>query len=142
MIAASRIVRQRQLAIRREMDRRGIAMKAVHFDSGIPIATLATYFPADPHAEPAQIPGGAIFALCGVLPADLMSLLLPDGFAVVQVPENVDHDTLADAFADYLHAKNAAHHPESECGRDLGPKETETLDGKVVHLPIAGKVAA
>lgn len=131
MIAASRIVRQRQLAIRREMDRRGIAMKAVHFDSGIPVATLATYFPADPHAEPAQIPGGAIFALCGVLPADLMSLLLPDGFAVVQVPEGIDHEEACEAMHDYLAHKAAAHRADSECGPAIGPTEDASLRAKL-----------
>lgn len=137
MFAGSTIVRQRQLAVRREMDRRGIAMKVVALDSGIPVPTLATYFPADPLATPAQIPGGAIFALCAALPADILSLLLPDGFCIVRACEGVDHDELAGAVTDYLATKQAAHHPESECGPAIGPTERATLDAKVTHLPIA-----
>jgi hypothetical protein len=123
------------------MDRRGLAMKVVASDSGINPATLATYFPADPNADPAQIPGGAIHDLCGVLPADLLSLLLPDGFCIVRAPGAVDHDELATAVTDYLGAKQAAHHPESECGPAIGPRERAGLDSKVVQLPIA-KAAA
>lgn len=138
----SRIVKQRQLAIRREMDRRGLLLKIVAQDSGIPYPTLATYFPADPHADPAQIPGGAIYSLAfgKALPADLLSELMPQGWALVEVPTEIDHDEIADAFANFLKLKNDFHHPESECGRDLGPTERDALNSKVVHLPIKGVV--
>lgn len=135
MHPSNEIVRQRQLAIRREMDRRGISLKAIAFDSGLPYPTLLTYFPAGDHA--ATISGSALFALCGVLPHDLISLLLPDGFQVVRVPEGVDHDTLADMASEYLAAKNAAHHPESEAGRDIGPGEESALNRKAVCLKVA-----
>jgi hypothetical protein len=57
MADAVKIVRQRQLAIRREMDRRGIALKQVEFDSGIPYATLLSYFPLEGSREPAHRAG-------------------------------------------------------------------------------------
>jgi hypothetical protein len=133
------IIRARQLAIRREIDRRGIALKAVAFDSGIPYETLLTYLPVAGTREPAQIPGGAIYALCEgqALPVDLLSLMLPDGFQIVRVSEGIDHDRIAEMAADYLATKNAAHHPESEAGRDLGPTEAATLTAKVVQLKVA-----
>ena len=53
----------------------------------------------------------------------------------------LDHDQFADAVTEYLHEKNAAHHPESECGRELGPGEIARLSDKVVHLPIKGIAA-
>jgi hypothetical protein len=136
------IVRERQLAIRREMDRRGIALKQVEFDSGIPYATLLSYFPAEGSREPAVIPASAIYKLAEgkALPNDLLSLLLPQGLVIVQVPEGIDHDELADAFADYLHTKNAAHHPESPAGRDIADCERDTLNAKVVQLPLMGRV--
>lgn len=140
MCAGSTIVKRNQLTIRREMDRRGFTMKAVAFDSGIPGPTLATYFPQDPLAEPAQIPGGAIYALCGVLPTDLLSLLMPDGFCIVRAPGAVDHDAIAGAVTEYMADKNAAHHPESECGPAIGPKECARLTSKIAHLPIARAV--
>jgi hypothetical protein len=133
------IIRERQLGIRREIDRRGIALKIVSADSNIPYETLLTYFPVDGGREPAQMPAGAIYSLCEgeALPADLLSLLLPNGWQVVRVPEGVDHDKVAGLAADYLAAKNATHHPESEAGRDIGPVEAATLTGKLVQLRAA-----
>lgn len=125
------IIRDRQAAMRREMDRRRIAMKIVAQDSGLSYSTLLTYFPADANKTPVQIPGSVIFALTGHAPADILSLLLPSDFIIVQVPEGVDHDQIAEAVSDYLHEKNAAHHPLSEAGREIGPREDETLRGKL-----------
>jgi hypothetical protein len=137
------IIRERQLAIRREMDRRGLALKQVEFDAGIPYATLLSYFPAEGSRDPAVIPASAIYKLAEgkALPNDLLSLLLPNGYAIVQVPEGINHDELADAFADYLHAKNAAHHPDSPAGRDIADCERDALNSKVVvMLPLKGVV--
>lgn len=130
------IIRTRQAAIRREIDRRGIALKAVAFDSGIQYETLLTYFPVDGGRDPAQIPGGAIYALCegSALPADLLSLLLPAGWQMVRVPEGIDHDELCNHLVDYLATKQAAHHPDSECGPAIGPVEKSQLDSKVTHI--------
>lgn len=124
------IIRARQCAMRREIDRRGIAMKAVAMDSGIKYETLLTYFPADENKTPVQIPGSAIYALTGHLPADILSLLLPAGHVIVQAPEEVDHDKIAECLHDYLQAKERAHHPESEAGREIGPGEDNVLRGK------------
>lgn len=135
------IVRERQLVIRRELDRRGVSLKAVAFDSGLPYSTVVSYFPGERDKEPHTLSAAALFALCGVLPYDLLSLVLPDGFQIVRVPEGVNLDECADYFADFLAEKNAAHHPESEAGRDLGPNETERLTAKIVQLPLRGKVA-
>ena len=136
------IVRERQLAIRREMDRRGISLKAVALDAGMSYSTVQSYFPADPHAQPAVMSVAAGFRLLasGALPLDLLSLLLPEGFALVKVPSGIDHDELAEAFADYLTTKNAAHHPDSPAGRDIADCERDALDDKVVRLPL-GRVA-
>lgn len=136
-----RIIRERQAAMRREMDRRGIAMKVVSQDSGIPYSTLLTYFPADPHAVPAQIPGSAIYALTGHIPADILSLLLPSGHVVVQVPEEIDHDEIAEAMHDFLRAKERAHHPESPAGREIAPCEDSELRGKFAVVT-GGRAAA
>lgn len=131
------ILRERQLVIRRELDRRSISLKAIAFDAGMPYSTLLSYFPGERDKEPHTVSGAAMFKLCGVLPADLLSLLLPDGFQVVRVPEGCDHDKIADLANDYLAAKNAAHHPASEAGRDIGPAEDAALSGKVAELRAA-----
>lgn len=142
MLDGNTIVRERQLVIRREMDRRGISLKAVSLDSGIPYQTVISYFPGERDKQPATIGGAAIYLLCetSAIPMDLLSLLLPDGFMVVRAPEEIDHDTLCALAADYVSAKNDAHHPESEAGREIGPGEDASLTRKVVQL--VGSVAA
>lgn len=136
MADVNSIVRERQLAIRRELDRRGISLKAVSMDSGIPYPTIVSYFPGERDKLPHTISGSAIFALCDgeALPADILSLLVPTGWQIVRAPEGIDHDALCDQLVDYLATKQAAHHPESECGPALGPNETALLDSKVVQI--------
>ena len=131
------IIRSRQISIRREMDRRGIALKAVEFDSGIAYATLQSYFPQDGAREPAQIPGGAIYSLCGALPADLLSLLLPDGFQIVRAPEAMDHDDLARKVLAFQTVKAASHCPESPGGREISPCEDVKLRECAADMGIA-----
>lgn len=137
MADGNTIVRERQLAIRREMDRRGISLKAVALDSGIPYPTIVSYFPGEKDKKPAILPTGALYLLCEnkALPLDLLSLLLPDGFLIVHAPEGVDHGEMAKWAADYLASKNAAHDPASECAEAIGPNEQAHLDGKVARLP-------
>lgn len=128
------IIRDRQAAMRREMDRRQIAMKVISQDSGIVYETLLTYFPADPSKRPVQIPGSAIFALAGHIPTDILSLLLPDGYQVVRAPEEINHDEIADVMADYLATKQHAHHPLSPAGREISGCEDNVLDGKFTQV--------
>jgi hypothetical protein len=125
-------VRDRQLAIRRELDRRGIALKVVSFDSGIPYSTLLSYFPAD--KQPAEMPVGVLYALSGAIPDDLLNLLTKDGWALVRVPSGIDYDEISSCCREFIDSKDRAHHPESEAGRDIGPNEEAELSAKVVRL--------
>lgn len=131
------IVKQRQRAMRREMDRRGIAMKAVSFDSGIPYSSLVSYFPQDGGSEPAVMSAAAIFALAGAIPSDILSLLLPAGFVIVRAPEEIDHDQVSEAVQDYLRTKEQAHRPDSEAGREIGPGENVVLLDKLAVVKAA-----
>lgn len=128
-------VRQLQGTIRRQLDARGLALKAIAFDSGIGYSTLLTYFP-DPasNQKPSAIPTAAVRRLVGIVPADLLSLLLPDGWQIVRAPEAIDHDALCELAMEYVAKKAAAHHPESEMGREIGPNEERDLTGTVVQL--------
>ena len=49
----------------------------------------------------------------------------------------IDHDELAPAFQEYLQAKSAAHHPDSEARREIGPNEEKTLRSKLAAVPAA-----
>lgn len=142
MLDKNTIVRDRQLVIRREMDRRGISLKAVSFDSGIPYATIVSYFPGERDREPATLSAAAIFMLCEAkaLPLDLLSLVLPEGFQIVRAPEEIDHEALCDLASQYIAEKNRAHHPDSEAGCALGPNERVKLTRGAMSL--VGSVAA
>lgn len=133
------IVRDRQLAIRREMDRRGISLKAVSLDSGISYSTIVSYFPGEQDKEPATLNGAALFILLdtGALPLDLLSLLLPAGFQIVRAPENLDHDEFEEMCRDYLATKGKAHHQDSPGGREIADCEEGVLTAKVVALRAA-----
>jgi len=136
MSDANEIVRQRQSAIRRELDRRGIALKAISFDAGLPYPTLLTYFPQEGGRDPVMMPMSAVYACAEskAIPDDLLSLLLPTGCVLVRVPEGIDHDQLETVCRDILATKGKAHHPDSPAGRELSACEIAELNGKVAHL--------
>lgn len=115
-----------------EANNRGLTLKVIHFDTGISIDTIRSWARGE-----AVMSIAGLFGLVGVIPDDLLSMLLPDGRQIVRVPENLDHDEIETACRDFLAAKGQAHHPESECGREIGPGEKDVLDRKVVALRAA-----
>lgn len=129
MMHRAEIVRQRQAAIRRELDRRGIALKAVAFDSGIKYKTLLTYFPEEGGRKPVMLPASALYSLAdaNAIPDDLLSLLLPSRKMILVVPEGMDHDEFETRCRDWLATKGKAHHPDSPAGRDIAPCEDKAL---------------
>ena len=97
-------------------------------------STVQSYLPGERHAVPAAMSVPALYSLVGAIPDDLLSLLLPAGHVIVQVPENVDYDDVSARCRDFIDTKDRAHHPESEAGRDIGPGEDADLGSKVVRL--------
>jgi hypothetical protein len=130
-------MKARQLAMRRQIDKRNISMKVIAADSDIPYSTLLSYFPADEQSTPALMPVSAQYMLCGAVPDDILSLLLPDGRLIVTVPDALDHDDAAKAMMAFLATKEAAHHPESEAGREIGPGEDNVLRGEFARVQSA-----
>lgn len=116
--------------------RYALSLKLIAMDSGLHYDSVRDYA-----AGKTIMPLTALDALTGVVPDELLSLLFSKGRAVVQVPEMLDHDELERAFLDYAATKAAAHHPDSPAGRDIADCERETLDRKVVHLPIVRNAA-
>lgn len=112
-------------------------MKAVSMDSELPYSTLLSYFPGEKNAVPAVMPVSAQFALCGHIPDDILSLLLPDGRLIVRAPEEIDHDQIAEAMHDFLTTKERSHHPESPAGREIAPCEDNVLRGKFARVRAA-----
>lgn len=113
--------------------RDGLSLKAISLDSGIPYSTLRSY--AGHNGDTAEMSVSAVYKLIGVIPDELLSLLLPEGRAIVRAPEAVDHDALCEAVEDYLQAKMAAHRADSPAGPAICPeKEKPELDAKVVTI--------
>jgi hypothetical protein len=131
-----------QRVIREKLDERGISLKAIAAKSGIPYPTLCGYFPGNERGitpkQSVELPVRALRKLCFALPNDLLNLLIPDGYAIVEVPAGVDYDRVSEICREYLNLKEQAHHPESEMGREIGPVETDQLGENVVRL---GQVA-
>ena len=138
---SNEIVRDRQLAIRRELNRRGILMKQVELDSGMSSSTLLSYFPANSDAKPAVIPMSAIYTLMETraIPDDLLDLLLPAGVLFVRVPDGIDHDEMETRCREYLSAKGKAHQVDSPAGREISDCEENVLD---MHAARIGALAA
>ena len=115
-----------------EANNRGLTIKVIHFDTGVSQDTLRSWARGE-----AVMSIAGLFSLVGVIPDDLLSMLLPDGRQIVRVPENLDHDEIEEACRDFLAAKGQAHHPNSPAGREIAPCEKDVLDRKVVALRAA-----
>ena len=122
---------ERMFRVACDPKRYALSLKLIAIDSGLHYDSVRDYA-----AGKTIMPITALDALVGVIPDELLSLLFSGNRAIVQVPEQIDHDELEKALLDLLATKAAAHHPESECGREIGPNERAALDAKVVHLPI------
>lgn len=116
----------------READRRGITVKAIHYDTGISQDTIRSWVRGE-----AVMSIAGLFALVGVIPDDLLSMLLPDRRLIVQVPDGIDHDDYEKRCLDFVASKGQAHHPNSPAGREIAPCEKDVLDRKVVALRAA-----
>ena len=126
-------VKQTQQRIFRLAERdHGLTRKAINLDSGIDYDSVCNYAKGE-----TQMSVGALVALVGVIPDELLSLLLPGGRVIVRAPESLNHDEIEEAARDYLGTKAHAHRPDSPAGREISDCEQEALDRKVVSLRAA-----
>lgn len=109
--------------------RYGLTLKAISMDSAIGYESLRSYA-----TGAAVMPITAQWRLCGVIPNELLSLLLPGNFNVTESEPLIDHAAMAAKCVDYLTTYTAARDPDSEAGEALGPNETERLGGKVADI--------
>ena len=112
----------------------GLTLKAISLDSGIGYTTIQSY--AKGHAVMSI---ASLFRLVGVVPNELLSLLLPDGRQIVTLPEECNHDEISEWAEAFTARKLAAHRADSECQELIGPGEKSELDAIVVAFP--GKAA-
>jgi hypothetical protein len=139
--AEKELVRKLQKTVRAEVDRQRLTTwKAASLDSQIAYSTLLSYFPADENAAPAELGVAALRMLLRALPATTLSVLLPDEWQIVRLPDGVDFDVFEDWCRDFLETKGRAHHVDSPAGREISDCERDALAVKIV--PFVGKVAA
>lgn len=126
------IMRETLLAIRLKLDERRLPLKVCASKARVSYSTFLSWFPA---GGTPQLPSlAALPGLAKALPGDLLSLLVPDGFHIVPDPSGIDYDDFSAGCRAFIDAKERAHHPESEAGRDLGPTEKAELNTNVVRL--------
>jgi hypothetical protein len=109
-----------------------LTLKAISLDSGIGYTTIQSYAKGE-----AVMSIASLFKLIGVIPDELLSLLLPEGRVIVQAPAEINHDEIAPAMRDYLKCKDDAHHPDSEAGREIGTGEDNVLRVKFAKVKAA-----
>lgn len=125
--AISRACRARQATVLRiacDPARYGLTLKGIAADSGVPYSTLRGYASGE-----VGMPFDAVFRLCEALPPDLLSLLLPDGLALVR-----SADACPDSFGakcrDFTDALADARHPDSPGGVEITHGEADELARK------------
>lgn len=125
---------KRMFRIAQDPTRHGLTLKMIAADANLGYDSVRKYA-----AGETQMPMTALDALFGVLPDELLSLLLPHGRVIVAIPDGVDHDAIEQRFREFLAAKGEAHHPASEAGREIGPSEHVKLTKLAV---VAGTAVA
>lgn len=125
-------MRDRQARVFRmalDPQRYGLTLKMIEADSGLDYDSLRNYA-----AGKTTMPITAVDALIDVIPDELLSLLFSSERIIIRAPDGINHDQAGEAMQDYLSAKHAAHHPESEAGREIGPTEDNVLRVKFARV--------
>jgi hypothetical protein len=91
----------------REAQARGLTLKVIAIDSGLGYTTVQSYARGE-----AAMSVPALVNLIGVIPADLISMLFPDGWQLVPIPEDINHDEFCDLITDYRRTKDDARKPK------------------------------
>lgn len=125
---ASQVKRTQQTVFRLAVAR-GLTLKVIALDSGLGYTTIQSYSRGE-----ATMSLPALYRLIGVIDDDLLSLLLPVGRMIVALPDDLDHDAIAEMASDYLRAKAVAHEVNSPAGREISECESAALDGKAIRL--------
>lgn len=110
---------------------KGFTQELIHNDTGLPTTSLSEW--ANGKAKLSLV---ALLAIAEIpdFPLELLSLIMPSNIALVRIPSGIDYDEVSSACREFIDAKDKAHHPESEAGRDLGPTEQADLNQKVVSI--------
>lgn len=123
---------KRMFRIAQDPTRYGLSLKLIAMDSGLGYDSVRHYA-----AGETQMPLSALNALVGVMPDELLSLLLPESRQIVSLPDGVDHDEFEKLCREFLAIKGSAHHPDSPAGRELSSCEVIALNRAAANLGVA-----
>ena len=99
--------------------------KEIAEDAGIHVNSVGNYSRGE------TVMGlAAFYKLCGVMPNELLSMLLPPGFALVRIPENLNHDDAMRVITEFSMLKMAAHCADSPAGPEISECEDLALREK------------
>ena len=114
-----------------------LTLEVLAQETGIPKPTLASY------KRGVAMPMFAFALLCDVIPDELTSLLLPAGkFVSSAEPEGGDLDALAREAAGFNVEYLDAHHPNSDGGTAVTPRETANLKDRARRMAGTARAAA
>lgn len=103
--------------------------KDIAEDAGISVNSISAY------ARGETVMGlDKFYKLCGIIPNELLSVMLPAGFELVHIPENLDHDEVMRAIAEYSMAKMDAHRADSPDGEQISDCEDVALRRKFAAI--------
>lgn len=102
---------RRMFRIAQDPTRYGLTLKMIAADAALNYKSLVNYAAGD-----TEMPLSALDALIGVLPDDLLTLLMPEGRAIVRIPDGIDLDELDAACRAVVATKARAHRSDSPGG--------------------------
>lgn len=132
MADARTIMLERQRDAFRLAEAAGVSRKQIAYHSGYSVEAIKTWALGQ-----ACMPFAAIDGLLGCFPAPALDLLLPDGHALVRLPETSDHAAVANWAMGIVGLYTAARDPASEAGTAIGAGEAEALNRAAAGGPVA-----
>lgn len=126
---ADRIKSKQSTAFRLAERDFGQKHKDIAEDAGMSVNSVGAYARGETVMGLAQY-----YKLCGVVSNELLSLMLPPGFAIVNVPENLDHDEIMRSIAEYSMLKYEAHRADSPDGEKISECEDAKLRAKFAAI--------
>jgi hypothetical protein len=107
----------------------GLTLECISFESGIPYATVRSYFSQAKNVRLAELPISNFVKLIGVIPDELLSQLLSpaDRHLAHDADEDSDLDDLADKADEVAREVRRARHPKSPGGTEIIAIEEERI---------------
>lgn len=130
--AITAAMKRAQETMFRKAAERGLSQKVIAADTGLSLTIIGQYARGE-----TAMGGPSIIKMFGVIPDDLLSLLLPDGRIIVRAPHGIDHDALCDWAEGYVATKTKAHRADSPMGPEIADCERTELDSKVAAFPVS-----